>query len=333
MGLCITLAGLALSGCGPRSQGQPTASSSTSAAERSAVAALGRLEPGWGVVDVGAPAGDRIRELQVEAGAEVAAGDVLAVLHSHDERAAQVEVRQAQVDEARQRLERARLVGPLAVEARQATVRRLEADLQLAESDLGRTQRLVSDQVVPVRESDFQGSVEAQARAALDEARAALEEERRSRRLASAEAAAALASAEALLARARATLAQSVLRAPVGGTVLEVEVFAGESTGNGPVLRLGETSTMFAVAEVYETDARFVREGQRAVIASPALPKELNGWVVWRSRLVHKNDVLGIDPAADTDTRVMEVRIRIDETGIAADFVHLQVDVEIDTQS
>lgn len=342
MGLCITLTGLLVVGCGSpfesKAEGQPaaktaSASESSAGADRSAVAALGRLEPGWGVVEVGAPPGDRIREMRVEPGDEVSADDVLAILHSHDERAAQVEVSRAQVEEARRRLERARLVGPLAVEAREATVRRLEADLELATSDLGRTQRLVSDEVVAQRESEFQGSVEAQARAALDEARAALEEERRSRRLAEAEAAAALSSAKALLARDEATLDQSTLLAPASGTVLDVMVFAGESTGEGPILCLGETAKMYAVAEVYETDARFVRLGQKAVITSPALPSDLHGEVVWRSRLVHKNDVLGIDPAADTDTRVMEARILVNETEVAADFVHLQVDVEIDTQN
>ena len=116
------------------------------------------------------------------------------------------------------------------------------------------------------------------------------------------------------------------------GSRAAVIVYAGETTGEGPILRLGETGRMFAVAEVYETDARFVREGQRAVVTSPALPQDLHGEVVWRSRLVHKNDVLGIDPAADTDTRVMETRIRIDEADVAAGFVHLQVDVEIDIQ-
>ncbi|MDA8020033.1 MAG: efflux RND transporter periplasmic adaptor subunit [Thermoanaerobaculia bacterium] len=306
---------------------------STGTPERVAVTALGRLEPGWGVLEIGAPPGDRIEEMRVLPGQEVVEGEVLAVLQSHDERTAQVAVRQAQLAEAQRRLERARLVGPVAVEAREATVRRLEADLKLASADLTRTHRLVSDEVVPERDSEFQGAVEAQARSALDEAQAALEEERRSRRLAVAEAEAALARAQAQLSRDEAALAQSILRAPVSGAVLDVMVFAGEATGDGPVLRLGEVSEMYAVAEVYETDARFVREGQRAVITSPALPRELHGWVEWRSRLVHKNDVLGIDPAADTDTRVMETRIRIDETGVAAEFVHLQVDVEIDTQN
>lgn len=346
----LGLAGLVVTGCGGPTDDAPSVGSggpdarsasgdtsrdssgdaSRNTVTRNTVTALGRLEPGWGVREVGAPPGDRIAELRVEPGDEVSSGDVLALLQSHDERAALVAVRKAQVEEARRRLERADQVGPLAVEAREATVRRLEADLELAESDLGRTRRLVDDEVVPERDSEFQAAVESQARAALDEARAALEEERRSRRLAVAEAAAALASAQAQLESAEASQAQSVILAPADGTVLDVMVFEGEATGEGPVLRLGETGRMFAVAEVYETDARFVRAGQRAVVTSPALPGPLHGEVVWRSRLVHRNDVLGIDPAADTDTRVIEARILLVETEVAADFVHLQVDVSVD---
>lgn len=321
---------LGLAGCDATGQ---SAAQESAAAEpsRSAVTALGRLEPGWGVLDLGAPPGDRIHEMLVVDGDEVAAGDILAVLESHGEREAQVAVRQAQVEEARRHLQREREVGPLAVEARAASVRRLEADLELAVSDLGRTRRLVSDEVVPARESEFQGVVEAQARAALDEARAQLEQERRRQRLAEAEAQAALTTAEALLALDEASLAQSVIRAPKSGAVLDVLVFAGESTDQGAILRLGEVRAMYAVAEVYETDARFVDDGAPAVITSPALPKPLHGTVKQRSRLVHKNDVLGIDPAADTDSRVMEMRILIEEGEVAASFVHLQVDIEIDT--
>lgn len=299
-------------------------------ADRSVVTALGRLEPGWGVIDVGAPAGGRIRELRVVEGDEVAAGDVLAVLESFDELRAQVAVRRAGVAEAKQGLRRAREVGPVAVAAREATVRRLEADLRLAESDLGRTRRLVADEVVPERDSEFQGAVEAQARAALDEARSALERERREQRLAVAEADAAVATAEALLERDVASFEQTEIRAPVAGNILDVYVFAGEATSEGPILRLGEVRAMYAVAELYETDARFVRPGQKAVVESRALPKALQGTVEQRSRIVRRNDVLDIDPTSDTDTRVIEARILLDDSEVAADFVHLQVDVEID---
>ncbi len=43
--------------------------------------------------------------------------------------------------------------------------------------------------------------------------------------------------------------------------------------------------------------------------------------------------MLDLDPAAETDARVVEVRIRLDDSAAAARYVHLQVDVEIAVDS
>jgi HlyD family secretion protein len=49
------------------------------------------------------------------------------------------------------------------------------------------------------------------------------------------------------------------------------------------------------------------------------------------SSQISKNDVLDNDPAADVDSRVIEVRIRLNEasSSLVADLINLQVDVEI----
>jgi HlyD family secretion protein len=44
---------------------------------------------------------------------------------------------------------------------------------------------------------------------------------------------------------------------------------------------------------------------------------------------IYKNDILDVDPAADADARVVEVRIRLDEPDLVAGLSNLQVDVEI----
>lgn len=293
------------------------------------VTALGRLEPGEGVVDIGVPAGDRLAHLAVVEGQAVVAGQVLATLESLDTRDAERRAQQARIDEARQRLRRSQDIRPIAVAARNADVRRLEAELELARSDLRRTRALVDDDVLPPRELDYQASVEAQVRETLAHARTTLDQEQRDRDLAIAEARAALRTAEAELATAEARHGRTEIRSPLDGSVLDILLFAGESTQNGPLLRLGEVQRMYAVAEMHETDARFVAVGHRATIHSPALPQTLNGTVESISRLVHKNDVLDVDPAADTDSRVIEARILLAEPEVAARFVHLQVDIEI----
>jgi HlyD family secretion protein len=71
--------------------------------------------------------------------------------------------------------------------------------------------------------------------------------------------------------------------------------------------------------------------GQRARIASPALERSLAGTVEKVGLKVGKMDVLGTDPVAKTDARVVEVRIRLDAGHGVEALTNLQVEVEIDS--
>ena len=89
---------------------------------------------------------------------------------------------------------------------------------------------------------------------------------------------------------------------------------------------------MYAIAEVYETDIAKVRNGQRATITSPVFVGNLEGTVTRIGKQIGKKDVLNTDPAADTDARVIEVRIRLDPESSkkVASLTNLQVQVKID---
>jgi HlyD family secretion protein len=89
---------------------------------------------------------------------------------------------------------------------------------------------------------------------------------------------------------------------------------------------------MFAVAEVYETDIGLVRVGQKARLRSDALSHDLTGVVATIGRTIHRTTVLDVDPAADTDSRIVEVRIKLDESGPVAALTNLQVRIDIQTQ-
>ena len=116
--------------------------------------------------------------------------------------------------------------------------------------------------------------------------------------------------------------------------MLKILTHAGEVVSSAPVLDLGTTQQMFVVAEVYETDLHRVAPGQAATAASKAFPagQRLAGIVESVSTLVHKKDVLSIDPASDADARVLETRIRLTDSTLAARFNHLQVDVTIEVR-
>lgn len=134
--------------------------------------------------------------------------------------------------------------------------------------------------------------------------------------------------AEADLAAARAQLDRASIRAPVAGQVLAVHARAGERIGPDGLLELGQTQRMYVVAEVYETDIGQVATGQPVTASSPALAAPVTGRVERIGQLVARNDVLGLDPVARVDARVIEVFILLDDPGQVAGLTNLQVDVE-----
>ena len=136
--------------------------------------------------------------------------------------------------------------------------------------------------------------------------------------------------ARANLAGAQAELALTEVRSPIDGQVLAIHTRGGERVGADGILELGRTGQMYAVAEVYETDIGRVKAGQRATITSPALAKAVKGEVERVGLMVAKNDVLGTDPVAKTDARIVEVDIRLDDVGDASALTYLQVKVEIE---
>lgn len=148
-------------------------------------------------------------------------------------------------------------------------------------------------------------------------------------------AAAELAEAEAALGRARADLDRAYVRAPQAGQILDIYTRPGELVSDRGIVELGQTEQMVAVAEVYETDVARVRVGQRAVAHADGVAGELHGTVAEIGRRIGTQDVLGTDPVADTDARVVEVRIHLDaaDSKRVAGLTNLRVTVTIDASS
>lgn len=179
-----------------------------------------------------------------------------------------------------------------------AEVARLSAELANAERELERNRRLFHDGVMSDSEWEALGL-------RRDVARAGLE-------------------------RARADLELSTVRSPIAGQVLEIHAREGERIGPEGIAELGETASMYVVAEVYETDIGRVRVGQRARVRSPALPGELEGEVERIGLKIGRKDVLSTDPVADADARVVEVWIELAEPARAAALTNLRVDVVLE---
>ncbi|WP_299406557.1 HlyD family efflux transporter periplasmic adaptor subunit [Acaryochloris sp. IP29b_bin.148] len=151
-----------------------------------------------------------------------------------------------------------------------------------------------------------------------------------------------LASAQSNLELAKARMTRTIIRAPKAGQVLKVLVREGESiptvanqgkNAKQAIIEMGNTRQMYVVAEVYETDINKVQIGQIATISSPVIKGEIEGTVDKIGLQIDKNDVLGTDPAANTDTRVIEVKIRLHNSIAVSGLTNLQVDVAIQPQA
>jgi HlyD family secretion protein len=136
--------------------------------------------------------------------------------------------------------------------------------------------------------------------------------------------------ARASLARAEAELELSLVRSPIDGQILKIHAREGERVGAEGIVEIGETASMYVVAEVYETDIGRVAVGQRASVRSPALARPLTGSVERIGLRIGRQDVLGTDPVADVDARVVEVEVRLDDPAPAARLTNLRVDVQIE---
>src|SRR5439155_4695250 len=121
---------------------------------------------------------------------------------------------------------------------------------------------------------------------------------------------AALTSAE----RARAEVKLSVIRARVNGRVLKINAWPGEEVGQKGIMELAKTGQMYVVAEVYETDAARLRVGQRATITGDALTKKIQGTVEQIGSKIARNNTTHLDPIAVSDQRVVEVKVRLEES-------------------
>jgi HlyD family secretion protein len=118
----------------------------------------------------------------------------------------------------------------------------------------------------------------------------------------------------ASLRQAEEDLALTSVQAPSDGQIIKINAYPGEQVGDDGIVEFAQTSEMMVVAEVYESDIGKVKVGQTADITSEtgAFEEEIAGKVSQIGLKIGKQDVLDTDPAADVDSRVVEVKIYLD---------------------
>jgi HlyD family secretion protein len=335
--------------------------------ELKTVTALGRIEPKGQVIKISAamlPEGSRVEELLVTEGDRVKAGQVIAILDSRDrllaalqEAQEQVKVEQANLNRIKAGARRGEII------AQQAIIARLEAerqgDIAAQETTVARWRGEVANAAVEnqrYEELYKQGAISASQR---DSKRLQLETAQKKLQAAQTQltrtqltseqqikaaqatlnsmtevpqvdieaAQAEVNRAIAVMRRAQVNLQQAYVRSPQDAQILEIHSRPGELISSHGIADIGQTSQMYVVAEVYESDINKVHSGQKVEVFGNFLPIELQGVVDRIGLQVRRQHLINTDPTSNIDNRVLEVYIRLDETSSqkAAKLTNMQV--------
>ncbi|MBD2385089.1 ABC exporter membrane fusion protein [Cylindrospermum sp. FACHB-282] len=337
-----------------------------------AVTALGRLQPEGKVTYLSAPNsinGVRVEKLLVKEGDEVNQGQVLAYLEDYARAKAALEQSLDKLQVAKAKLAQVKagakngdinaqkaaiarlesqLKGDIASQA--ATINRIQAEVDNAQTENDRYQQLNKEGAISASTADTkalqlkttqQQLTEAKANLSrtqdtlqqqLKEAKARLNSVSEVRTVDVAAAQTEVKSATTAIKQAKADLDLTYIQSPLNGKILKIHSKAGEVISTSGFAEVGKISQMYVVAEVYQTDIAKVRPGQKVSITSAAFSGKLHGTVNEIGWQIDKQSIFSINPGSDTDRRIVEVKISIDnpaDSKKVARLTNLQVDVAI----
>jgi HlyD family secretion protein len=331
------------------------------------IPAIGRLEPKSGSIGVFGPPGDRILALLVEQGKEVKQDQPLFVLASSVDRKYEVELANQQVEDAKKQQELIKLAASSRRKAIEAELAQAEESftydkevqeqkiraLESQEKNVSlKLESLRSISIPPVVEIQETEALQNQAAAELSANRSLLTKLKKvyeaSEKVAKKKFEAALDEENEAIARipltsalkkvelAKYLLEMTTIKAPISGTIVKVNQYAGSTTASvQPVLMIADTTTMVAIAEVPQANIRkledWLQQGSIPVtVSSEALGKvNLTGTLRDASgitRIITRNTMFSPNPREDADRRVFEVRVELDpkSTEIAKKYLGLQ---------
>ncbi len=338
----------------------------------SAIHAQGRLQPARGIARLSGMPGDQVEKVLVKVGDQVSAEQMLVQLKGERFKQLELEIAELKLKEA-ESLQRTRIreleLAVLAAQGKQTNGEQLveiaRAQLDGAKQGLEQHATLQSQvetlaklrddpltrPAVGKRELELKELELQQARLSADQTilsathqlqQAELQLELAKENLRSVEetlergkAESPLLSLERQVELLRLQLKESVVRAPYNATILSIPTKEGENLSTFPIVELADLSEMVCVAEVYEADVARIQIGDRARLKSISLREELTGKVTRIERIVGASQLRSPNPTARTDFRAISVWIEIplEQVAIAAERIHLQVDVTIEASN
>jgi HlyD family secretion protein len=307
-------------------------------AVNAALACLGRVEPENGLIRLharsisGQPS--LLAQTTVKEGDPVKAGQVVAVLNAREELETVKRQAEARVRVARDRLAQVKAgAKPGDLAAARAEIARIDAELAHAESEYRRDEKLRDIGVITQPRLDAKKLQVKTLTQSLTQARERLNSLSEVRQVDVEVAQSELESATRDVERAQEEVKQTIIRSPIDGQVVKIHAWPGEEVGPEGIMEVARTGRMYVIAEVPEDELRRVQVGQRATITAASMPAKIDGTVDRIGMSVRKNQLLHPDPAAYTDSRVVEVRIRVDGEGKLPSLIGAEVTVLIHTQA
>lgn len=313
--------------------------------------------------------GIRIAKLLVKKGDKIRQGQLIAFLDSYSPNLAALEKANRQVEVAKANLEKVEAgakqgdiyaqkatIGRLEAELRGETsaqksiIARLQAELNNAQRENQRYEDLYENGAISASNAESKRLRRDTLQQQINEAKAALNrtQETLQKQINEAQARlnsiveirptdiqlakADLASAKASVTQAQAELDLSIIRSPIDGQVLKINAWPGEIISSQGIAELGRTQQMYVVAEVYETDVKKVKLGQSVDITADAFSGKIQGTVTDIGLQVNQQNIFNNSPGADTDNKIVDVKIRINnpkDNQRVADLTNLQVQVWI----
>jgi HlyD family secretion protein len=302
------------------------------------VVALGRVIPEGNVITIAPPFGSadaRIAEISVSVGELVEARQQLAILDNLQQINAEIGTAKATVALREATLLQVERSVQASTDEAQASLERAVATSNERRSQLKRSENLFKDGVTTRAELDQSQLKVSEADRDVERAEATV-----SRYLsvsggiqpdiAVAQANLQLANAE--LSRFQVALEKAIVRAPSAGTVLNIHVQAGENPGQAGILDLGNTDSMNIEVEVYQSLIARVTIGDLVTATSESIEQPLSGQVTAIGLEIGRQSITSDDPAVNTDARVVDVIVTLDEESsvLASRFTNLEVIARID---
>ena len=305
------------------------------------IGALGKIDPKGGIISLTGPIGERIASICVKESDLVKKDTPLVIFQSNailQQEVALAEIADREADEAGARaialqelkLRQAEATGAESLAQREFKLKSAKEEQELAARQFQRFQKIGGESLSAHLLDERQTAAKVaqiKVNSVADELKSVLTSNKMSADIAGAELNRLKLNRELNMKQAAEQLElvseklkQSVLRAPSDGTILEILMNPGETSGARPIIRMGDLENMYVVAEVFDRDLLQVKPGMKVDVTGNSLPEPLTG------------EVESIGRVITLPARTALVKIRLDDVRPASRLINVEVNVSIRLQ-